>query len=1243
MQILVIRGANLASLADRFEIDLTAEPLRSAGLFAITGDTGAGKSTILDAMCLALYGTCPRLTGVGVNDDVPDIAGETTKANDPRAALRRGAAQGFAEVDFIAADGQIYRANWTIRRARNRTDGRLQNVERSLVRIADEVVLESQITAVKDRVTEITGFTYEEFRRSVLLAQGDFDAFLRANTAERAALLEKVTGTEIYRVISRKIYERAEASKAALEVLEVKRGASETLTEEDRVAIGLEKDALDRKLETLDQALHEIRSKISRRMELDAAERLLAAAARDLTTARDAWQAASPDRAQLTRLGAALALRAEQARLYAAVSGAEKAKQDQTEAENRQIDLAVEAARAIETDRSAQAAATEAEARFKDFGPIWSRAEQLDSQVKGAEQEFVKAKALQNEHARTLSGTQALLTSLGKEKAHAVGAVGQAVEALAKMHGAEALAARSAQIISLIQERQTVLTERDRQTRLAEEARKAVAAAGVRRDGFSKDEETARLEIAAAETRNGLTGRRLEELAEINPQGRMSRLVEGSGALREMQRSATAFGSAKTREEKARADISAAEVRRDNARATLQEASAEIARADITIQTLAAPVDRAEAAASAAAATLRLQLMDGEPCPVCGSTSHPAHEDSALSALAKDLRANLEAERLALETAKRKADAASRDQDQAVQSLKLAEEDLAKAQADQIENGRIFSEARELAKKTGLTSLPADPVAAGGALQDLLAKIDLRRGEIEAQIREEQAMRSRILSEQKAIAILRAASEDAAKSRALEAQIATEETAKALLAEQDAQNKALRIAAIDREIVPTLEAAGLSADPLDKDTQAVLVMIQDILRAWNKASAAKAAGETALLDLAPKITIAETTLQTETDGLSRAEQSAGERKAAWETLKAERATLIGGEATEQHRSRHNQLRLTAQEALRRAGEALSKANSLKAAADDRVAMAAKQITHAAVELKAAKTDLSEKMGSAGFDLETLNELLGLGVPEHDRLRTHLKGLEDRLTGTNSAHAARQGDLARAGERALGLPLLEDLQAESSKLTADRGSAGESRGALIERITRDDAIRGKVAGLDIEIGAAKEVRDTWHAVNEAVGSRQGSKFAQIAQSVTLAMLVERANQHLASFKPRYRLAQGGDDLALNVIDQDMGDEIRSTSSLSGGERFLVSLSLALALSQMGSHGGLAATLFIDEGFGALDAESLDVAMDALQALQAQGRTIGVISHVEAMKERIPVQIQVIRRGSGMSRVEMPAAA
>jgi len=180
-----------------------------------------------------------------------------------------------------------------------------------------------------------------------------------------------------------------------------------------------------------------------------------------------------------------------------------------------------------------------------------------------------------------------------------------------------------------------------------------------------------------------------------------------------------------------------------------------------------------------------------------------------------------------------------------------------------------------------------------------------------------------------------------------------------------------------------------------------------------------------------------------------------------------------------------------------------------------------------------------------------------------------------------------------------------------------------------------------AAIVTQIGEARQVRDTWAAVNDTVGSANGDRFSQIAQEVTLSILVEQANHHLEGIKPRYRLALGEGKLSLRVVDEDMAGEIRSTRSLSGGERFLVSLALALALSSVGGSGAISGTLFIDEGFGTLDAESLDLAIDALEALQAQGRMVGVISHVQAMKDRIPIQIQIEAQGDGSSEVVIAA--
>ena len=211
MRILAIRGANLASLGGEFSVDLAGGPLAGAGLFAITGPTGAGKSTLLDALCLALYDRTPRLDARGGALIGPADGDGTLRlgANDVRTLLRHGAASGAAEVDFVGRDGRRWRARWSVRRARNRSEGRLQAQEMSLCELPTGRAFGGTKKETLAAIEAQIGLSFDQFRRSALLAQGDFAAFLRAGAGERAELLERMTGTEIYGEVSMAVHQRA--------------------------------------------------------------------------------------------------------------------------------------------------------------------------------------------------------------------------------------------------------------------------------------------------------------------------------------------------------------------------------------------------------------------------------------------------------------------------------------------------------------------------------------------------------------------------------------------------------------------------------------------------------------------------------------------------------------------------------------------------------------------------------------------------------------------------------------------------------------------------------------------------------------------------------------------------------------------------------------------------------------------------------------------------------------------------
>jgi exonuclease SbcC len=385
VQILSISGENIASLAEPFAIRLNEGPLSSAGLFAITGETGAGKSSLLDAMCLALYGDCPRLSGAGTRESVEDVDGQELKSNDPRMALRRGASSGFARVVFRAVDGEDYAAEWMARRARGRLDGRLQAVERSVMRLSDKQVLATQISIVNERIVELTGLTYDEFRRTVLLAQGDFDAFLVAKTGDRAAILEKVTGTEIYRTISRKVFERHAEARRALDSLETRRGEHKLLTEDERKALSVQIGAL-RDLQTLDgKELQRISTAIAVYASRDEAQTKVTKARQRVVTAQTALEGCAENQAWLAEWEGARGLRGEVNEREAAVKALADAaasrddliiKYDQQDAVVKGANLAVQTAKAHHDA---------AEDLFKKLGPDWTRATTLDGNIKTAE------------------------------------------------------------------------------------------------------------------------------------------------------------------------------------------------------------------------------------------------------------------------------------------------------------------------------------------------------------------------------------------------------------------------------------------------------------------------------------------------------------------------------------------------------------------------------------------------------------------------------------------------------------------------------------------------------------------------------------------------------------------------------------------------------------------------------------------------------------------------------------------
>jgi exonuclease SbcC len=1243
LRILAIRGENLASLAAPFDVDLAAGPIAATGIFAITGETGAGKSTILDALCLALYGRYPRVSA-GRREDTPDPSGEAVSSSDGRAILRRGAAQGWAEVDFVGQDGVAYRVRWEAVRARGKADGRLQADRRTLHRLDDGSAVEGgKKTAVTAAVETLTDLTFEQFRRTVLLAQGEFDTFLLAPENERGELLEKITGTGIYTEISRRVHAGTEAERATLKVLETRRDAVGLLDAETRQRIGAERSAIAETVAALSERQAALKAALDGAARLAEARLQVAAAETRLAEARAAEEAAAADRLRLVELDAVEPLR----------GACEAVGTTRFEVEAADLALATASARLAEAEAGAEATADlqgraraadeAAETQFKTFGPIWSEAAKLDIVIVEAAREAEQAQIAATAAAQGLASAEVSLSDLSRR--HDAAAAARAE--IAARHDADtggaylsnradevaALFARRAtlraQHAATLQEHGRAKAEVERGTRVIAEAEGQI---GDARDARSRTL-SQRAERMAA----------LEALGEATARARAAALDGVSESLREAlplaRRHAEALRNGIAAEAEGAAALDAARVAEAEAEtARTREAEAMGARREV-----AALAERAEASVSERAAHWRSLLVPGEPCPVCGGTEHPhARADDALSRHAEEMRVRRTeldaavAEAGAART--RAAGAGAAAMARHVEAVRTGE--AARGSRDETE--RAYAALREpleaaatgtglaLAVPAGLgpdaadalTALAAAAREARAVLTGTLDAAATLRGDIETLGRAAEAAGARMEAAQ--------TDADAARSALQAATLAAES------ARLRGDTLAEGIDALGREAAPALDAAGLTLADLDRDPTLAAGRVAAAVETY------RALGERRLILESDVRTLAEARAGTvaAVAGAEALRQITGAaleaRRAALADGRTRRAPLLGGEETAAHRTRINDGRLAAQHALKDATEKHGAALAALAGARSTRAHATAQRVTALARYATARDAFAAACGAQGP--EAVGALLARDPAIRSALRQAADGRDRDIRDAATALATRTADRDA-------LATGPDIDVAAVRAEAEAGAeaiAGHQQrlGAIAADLARDDAARAQAAGLGAEIAAARAVCDTWDAVDEAIGSSSGDKFRRFAQGVTLEHLVHLANAQLATLSPRYRLARSATtDLALHVLDRDMGDQLRATRSLSGGERFLVSLALALALSGLEGRESFVDTLFIDEGFGSLDAETLDLAVDALETLQGRGRKVGVITHVAAMIERIAVQVRVEKRGNGRSVVRV----
>jgi exonuclease SbcC len=1250
MRILAIRGENLASLAEPFEIAFDAEPLAAAGLFAITGETGAGKSTILDALCLALYDEFPRVKAEGANEAIPDGDNAPLSATDPRTILRRGAGRGYAEVDFAARDGAVYRVRCELNRARGRAAGALQKRGRALWRLLPDgrtEALASDIRTVKAEVERLTDLTCEQFRRTVLLAQGDFDAFLRADAKERAELLEKITGTEIYATLSRRAYERHREARDALQALERQRDGIGLMAPEARAEAQAALAALAVRKQEENAAREAVEAALRRQEAIAAATGKRDAAGEALTLARAAAEALGEERARLAALERVEPLRGAWERVGEAQDARAEAEAAREQAAQARA-AALEAKAAAEAhEAAARAALAEADGAVAALEPAWAEAAECDRRLADAREAQGRLAQARDDARAAADAASAEAQALAARVAAAETEAAQIGESLARDAALEPLATRFAELSDALARRAGFVRDA-----AALRAERAAAQATLKRLA------EARAALDAADARDGTIrtacdGRIAERLAALDAlgvpaaQARADALETADGLAARLAAAAEKAEAGAASRDEATTRREAAATAYAQAREAARLAQAEIEGLDARADEVARLGALAEATASEQARRLRAALLPGEPCPVCGVPHAPDHQSepdafvAEIRARGEALRREQDAARARLAEAKAAGAAAERSGKEAAAAITAEAERLAAAEAAYGEAHAAWRTLPEL----GLAAPPEALAEAGPALALLREEIAAARAACRETLRSADVLRRDLEAER----ARRDAAATAIESRRAErtALDREESAAREAVARAEARLPELedRRASVDREWSRVLAAAGVTPADLDRDAEAARRVLEARGRHYGGRAERRASLERDLGRVRPAASAAQARAEAAAAAAAKTAAEAAEAGEALSQLAAGRATLLGGEATDVHRSRHVEAAKAARTAFDAAREAGEAVRNRLAAADAAASGAEAARAKAASRLEEAQAAFAAALAARDLPREEALALLAVPAEEREALRARLMQADEAVR--EAASTLRHCETVLAEALSAGAPA-EDAAALTERraaLVASLAALAEEEVARRVALEQDDRAREIAGRLEAEIEAAGAVAGLWAQMNDAIGSADGSKFRRYAQSVTLDHLVALANRHLEALSPRYRLERAGGeggDLGLQILDRDLGDERRSTRSLSGGERFLTSLALALALCSLEGRGSFVDTLFIDEGFGTLDAATLDVAIDALETLQAQGRKVGVISHVETMHQRIPVQIRVDKLGGGKSRVRVTGA-
>ncbi|CAI4164480.1 Exonuclease SbcC [Alteromonas macleodii] len=1243
MRILTLRLKNLNALKGEWKIDFTQSPFIDNGLFAITGPTGAGKTTLLDAICLALYHQTPRLGPISTSNN--DI-------------MTRGTAECLAEVEFDIK-GKAYRAFWSMRRARGKVDGNLQSAEVELAEVESGKILAYQVRPKSEEIEKLTGLNFARFTKSMMLSQGDFAAFLNANEADRAELLEELTGTEIYGQISQAVHQQFSDAKQKKKEFAIKLEGVTLLSDEQIAQLEEEQAQTKSQVAVSNQTLVQLQKQQQWQQAFNANEQTIKEASEAQQTANNAINEARQELDLLTQSEPAEKLRlpflqknglqqdvtrykerldgkaaqlpdlkTQKAQLSLEVMNAEQAlvltKQQSSELEKRINEQVVPLDNQIAQLTTEQQKANENAARLRQsINALTLKRTEIENASADNKTKLGELETYLREH-QSLSGIAEFISGWSETARHIehdkkqletlTQSVNNHRQALSSLD--DAIAKTNESLSALTQ----TFDDKNAQVAKCEKALQAALS--------DKPSDT---NSANATSKASLQQERDTKLHHWDNVLQIGHIQQQYLALEQEK-------------------VSLGAQKEDLAKKLAQQQSDRQALVDAYKQTRSNLKDiEALIALDAEVAHLRAQLKSGEPCPVCGANEHTT------SSVVIDVPETIQKR----DSLKQQLDDIEQQGARAKESVTKTEFTLAQVnkQLEQASGQRdtLLEKWQQISSvlSADIPSFEKVDINTSQSVAQFTEQFKTRLDDISAQLTRleecEQALNAALQAKNEAQQLLQA------KQSELAVSLQQRETLEKQFTERSAEleNKTKGVNDGILALRETMTAHGADIHNLAIDGIATWLNEKaEALKTYkhNHQLHAKLKDElqgvsSALLVVSRDIESAENQLKDVSEELVQLDNSL-------KALRDSRKTVFPEGDIAETRNKASAGQEMAERNVSECKSRLQQTDTILSRLEAEIAQLNEQLREKEQALTEATEHFSRQLASSPFDDE---QAFSNALLDEDTRNTLLE-LQKRLTQQKQQAdlklenaLATQQSLKAHANAALWQSELEEHGAQwlDTKITQQaqqRDTLLSSLGQIEQQLSANNQARERQQQLVDEMAAFEAYYNDITYLHSLIGSASGDKFRRFAQGLTLDNLVQLANQQLDKLHGRYQLIRKENEgLGLSVLDTWQGDVVRDTKTLSGGESFLVSLALALALSDLVSHKTSIDSLFLDEGFGTLDAETLDVALDALDNLNASGKMIGVISHIEAMKERIPTQLKVIKRnGVGLSALEKPYA-